>query len=90
MSERFHLLCLSVCLVYVVLSFVSAEALARSCVEDFTKKQYRDPVNTTALWDTVAGEVKLYPFELALAGSYNTPGNAYGVAIWGDYAYVTD
>jgi hypothetical protein len=58
--------------------------------ESFTSKLYCDTLNTTALWDTVAGELKLRPFELTLAGSYGTPDNAYGVALSGDYAYVAD
>jgi hypothetical protein len=56
--------------------------------EDFTSKQYCDTLNTTALWDTISGELKLPPFELTLAGSYNTTGSARGVTIEGDYAYV--
>jgi hypothetical protein len=59
-------------------------------VEDFTTMQYCDTLNTTAWWDTVAGEVKLPPFELTLAGSWDTPGSARDVAISGDYAYVAD
>ena len=59
-------------------------------IEDFSTKQYCDTLNTTAWWDTIAGELKLHPFELTLAGDYNTPGAAYGVAVSGDYAYVAD
>ena len=90
MSKRLRTLCISACLAYLALSFASAAAFVRSYVEDFTTMQYCDTLNTTALWDTVAGEVKLPPFELTLAGSYDTPGLAYGVAISGDYAYVAD
>ena len=41
-------------------------------------------------WDTMAGELKLFPFVTTLAGSYDTPGRARYVAIAGDYAYVAD
>jgi hypothetical protein len=59
-------------------------------VEDFSTTLYKDEANTTALWDVSTGELKLPPFELTLAGSYDTPGSAYNVAIDGDYAYVAD
>ena len=59
-------------------------------VEDFATKEYCDDPQTTAEWDTLAGEIRLLPFELTLAGSYDTPGNATGVAVAGDYAYVAD
>jgi hypothetical protein len=73
-----------------VLSTCLAFAVERGFVEDFDSKQYCDTLNTTALWDTVAGELKLPPFVLTYAGSYSTPGAAYDVAISGDYAYVTE
>jgi hypothetical protein len=56
--------------------------------EDFSSRQYCNTSNTTALWDTVSGELKLPPFELTLAGSYATTGSARGVTVEGDYAYV--
>ena len=90
MSRRICMACLSFVLVCVAFTFVSAEALVRSYVEDFTTKEYCDTLTTSAWWDTVAGEVKLHPFELTLAGSYDTPGPAYGVTISGDYAYVAE
>jgi hypothetical protein len=60
-------------------------------VEDFTTTQYKDLANTTAWWDTIAGELKLPLFVPTLDGSYHTPGGyARGVAISGDYAYMAD
>jgi hypothetical protein len=59
-------------------------------VEDFTTTQYRDSLNTTAWWDTVSGELKLYPFVTTLAGSYDTPGQARDVFIDGNHAFVAD
>jgi hypothetical protein len=63
---------------------------ASSYVEDFTTTHYRDRLNTTAEWDTVAGALRLPPLQLTLAGSCGTPGVAYGVAVDGNYAYVAD
>jgi hypothetical protein len=65
----------------------SAGALAHQFSEDFSTKLYCDSLNTTAWWDTVAGEIKLYPFELTLAGSEASSG-AREVVVDGDYAYV--
>ena len=65
-------------------------ALQFRYVEDFTSTLYKDTLNTTADWDTVNGELKLHHFEPILTASYATSGLAYGVAISGDYAYVTD
>ena len=57
-------------------------------IEDFTARIYEDLVNTTANWDTVAGELGLFPMEPTIIGSCYTPGNAIKVAISGDYAFV--
>jgi hypothetical protein len=73
-----------------LLFVVAAESGSNRYAEDFTSKLYCDTLNTTAWWDTISGELKLPPFELTLAGSYNTPGLAMGVAVDGDYAYVAD
>jgi hypothetical protein len=67
-----------------------AETLSRVYTEDFTSLQYCDTVNTTAWWDTAAGEIKMLPFELTSAGEYDTPSYSWGVAVAGDYAYVAD
>lgn len=40
-----------------------AGAGSNTYVEGFATKQYCDQVNTTALWDTAAGELKLPPFQ---------------------------
>jgi len=85
--------CLSACAILLfalVIFHTSSGAVVKTFTEDFSTKQYCDTLNTTALWDTVAGELRLPLFELTLAGSYDTPDRAYGVAIAGDYAYVAD
>jgi hypothetical protein len=66
------------------------EASVHKYIEDFATTQYKDALNTTVSWDTVAGEIRLPPFELTLAGSYGTAVNAAGVAIAGNYAFVAD
>lgn len=81
----------AICLVLILVPAVLAGAgAANTFTEDFSTKQHCDTLNTTALWDTVAGELRLPPFGLALAGSYDTPGNAYEIATAGDYAFVAD
>ena len=78
------------CMIALVLLPATACALVSMYTEDFTSKQYCDTVNTTAWWDTVGGELKLHPYTMQLAGTYDTPGAAYGVAVEGNYAYVAD
>ena len=62
----------------------------QSYTEDFTTTTYKDALNTTADWDTTAGELKLPPLVISLADSYDTPGYANGVAVSGDHAFVAD
>jgi hypothetical protein len=67
----------------------AAARLTHEYTEDFTTKTYCDDVNTTALWDTTAAEVRLHPFAVARAGScamYDGP--AVDLVLAGDYAYV--
>jgi len=58
--------------------------------EDFTTTQYMDPLNTTAHWDTVAGEIKLFPFEMSFTGSYPSSGMAHDVVIAYNHAFLAD
>ena len=67
-----------------------ANGVVNKYVEDFTTTQYKDSLNTTAWWDTVSGELKLYPFVITLAGSYDTPGTAWDVSLAGDHAFAAD
>jgi hypothetical protein len=80
--------CIIVLAVIVLAAY--AGATDHRLIESFNTNQYCDKINTTALWDTVAGELKLAPFTITLKGTYNTAGNARGVAIDGNYAYVAD
>ena len=56
--------------------------------ESFDSKLHCDKSNTTALWDTIAGELRLHPFSLDIVGSCASTGYASRAAIAGNYAYV--
>lgn len=72
----------------LIIPVLAGGATVGQYIEDFSKTQYRDATNTTALWDTTAGEIKLPPFGPTLLGSYATSGEALAVAVAGDYLYV--
>jgi hypothetical protein len=55
-------------------------------IEDFTTRQHCDTLNTTANWDTTAGELKLPWFAPTLVGNYTN--GVEDVAVAGDYAFV--
>ena len=84
---RFFVLCL---VTSVVLSISPTTAGIGGYVEDFATTQYKDTLNTTAWWDTVAGELGLFPFVPSLAGTYDTPGDGLSVFVSGDHAFVAD
>lgn len=58
--------------------------------QDFRSWQQRDPGFTTALWDTVAGELRLPPELLRPRGALDTPGQAYAVAAAGARLLLAD
>ncbi len=59
--------------------------------EDFFATQHRDILATTAWWDTLAGEIRLYEFEgMTLISSNDTPDYADDIVIEGDHAFVAD
>ena len=61
-----------------------------SYTETFAGTRYRDPLQTTAWWDTAAAEIKLYPLGITLEGNFDTADRAYDVLVDGNYAYVVD
>jgi len=74
----------------LVLSFhspVSAQTL--HLTEDFTSWQYRDPVTTTAVWDTVQGQISLGTFP-ELIGTVDKPGSARQVVCDGVPLFVAN
>jgi len=56
--------------------------------EDFDDTAYRDPVYTSALWDTTAGELRLPPYEMRLRGKIKFADNVAALAVDGAHAYV--
>ncbi len=76
-------------IIIVVFAMASIAAVVRY-EEYFSTTQYCDALNTTAFWDTIAGEIKLHPFTMSLVGSYATSSPAKCVAVSGNYAYVAD
>ena len=82
----------STALSIIILLFLtgSSTSISHHYVEDFSTKQYCDTLHTTAWWDTLSGELKLFPFVPTLAGTYNTPGTAWGVTVSEDNAFVAD
>ncbi len=74
----------------ILITLPLAVPAQQSYTEDFTTTTYKDAVNTIADWNTADGELKLFPFELSLAGSYDTSGQSYDVVVAGDHAFVAD
>ena len=74
----------------LALTFFPSVAFAGQFTEDFTSTAFEDTFNTTADWDTLSGELKLFPFVPSLAGSYDTPAQALDVAVAGNLAFVAD
>lgn len=74
----------------LLLALSSTPGNAGSFTESFTTTALRDPVQTTAHWDTAAGELRLPPYTPAFRGSYDTPYLAFGVAVSGVHAVIAD
>ena len=90
MNARALAVLLLVPLLLLLLPRVSAEAGIHTYTEDFTTEGYCDSSGTTAWWDTAAGELKLYPYEMKTVASVPTPGDARPCAVVdGDYLYLT-
>lgn len=68
----------------------TAAAQTITFVEDFTSKQFCDTTLTTAVWDTMAGEVRLPPFVPTSMGHFDTAGLAHSLALAGDHAFIAD
>jgi len=57
--------------------------------EDFSTTLHRDQIYTNVHWDVSAGEIKLWPFDVARSGQcYLSGQSARGVAVAGEFAYV--
>ncbi len=89
--EKQHLRTCGVLLALLVMfASVPCPAVVRQYVEDFTTTTYRDTANTTARWDTLAGEIGLFPFELTTVGSAPGVLGSNDIALDGDLAFLTD
>ncbi len=74
----------------IILALVPAVAQAQQFfTEYFTTSAYKDDLNTTADWNTDDGELKLFPFQPTVVGSYTTEG-AVSVLVDGDLAFLAD
>ncbi len=58
--------------------------------ESFVSTAYRDSALTTAVWDTIAAEVRLPTLGLDAQGTYNTAGNAFASAVVDSYLLIAD
>jgi len=56
--------------------------------EDFSSADYRDPISTTADWNTEKGELGIWVEPFAIIGSVTCSGHPYGVTVAGDLALV--
>lgn len=90
MSMQLRAVRLSVVLLSVFLFCPASASIVHEYTEDLTDKEFCDELVTSAWWDTDAGELKLYPFQLSLVGECATAGAPHHVALAGDYAYVAD
>lgn len=68
----------------------SAAGVPRSYLETFSSTTYKDAGETTVDWNAGAGELSFFPYAPSQTGILTTPGNANGVAIDGDFAYIAD
>ncbi len=67
-----------------------APAQAGSYTEDFTSTDYGDMGATTACWNTDAGELSLWPNDMAVIGGVDTPGTARHLFVAGNHAFLAD
>ncbi len=85
-TKRFALL-----MMILILALAPTVAPAQQTfTEDFSTTTYMDAFNTTADWNTTDGELKLFPFVITLAGSYDTAGEAWDMVLSGNHAFVAD
>ena len=88
MSLRAVRFVLPVALPLLLLSAATAGIFSLS--EDFSSLAYCDNVQTSALWDTGTGELRLNPFQPVVEGSYNTSGSTQDIAVDGNHAFLAD
>jgi hypothetical protein len=75
---------------FCALAPAPAAAVPSVWTENFSSGLMRDPVATTAAWDTVSGRLHLWPLPIDQLGTFDTPGTACDVVLAGDLAYIAD
>jgi hypothetical protein len=90
MSRGYLRLCALMALVPINLLATTAFAMGPNLTytEDFHTTNFKDPVGTTAVWNTSAGTVSLIPFAPTPLGHGTGGGTANGIAVSGDIACV--
>ncbi len=73
-----------------ILTSLPAAALPGAWTENFSSDARKDPLATTAAWDTAAGRLRLWPLAIDQQGAFDTPGTAHDVELAGDLAFVAD
>ena len=81
--------CLTICCVAALWLAAGLAQAQNSFTEDFTAYDFRSN-STSADWDTTAGELKFFPFEVNLQGSLDTAGEARGAELCGGLLYLAD
>ncbi len=64
------------------------DGATQSFSEDFSTTVYRDESETTAWWDTDAGELKLHPMTWEISGALGTSADVNDVCVAGYVAYI--
>ena len=90
MARRAPIASLVLALALAAAPAAPAGAAPLAYTEDFRDTLLRDPLLTTAWWDTVAGELKLPPLGAVVLGTADTPDNAFAVVLLGTHALVAD
>ncbi|MFH1681749.1 MAG: FlgD immunoglobulin-like domain containing protein [Candidatus Eisenbacteria bacterium] len=67
---------------------VAGRAASEIFVESFSSLEHCDVENTTARWDTAAGELRLHPYPISPEAGINTHKAAYSFARSGDYVFL--
>ena len=74
--------------VIVVMTVATAASDFHDYTEDLTSLAFCDVENTTALWDTAAGQIVIPAFTKRIIGELSVAGSTVGVALAGDLALL--
>ncbi|MDX2472130.1 MAG: hypothetical protein QNL91_00320, partial [Candidatus Krumholzibacteria bacterium] len=79
---------LPVILTMIVLLWSPSTSAQNLLFEDFSTQE--NMFGATAVWDTIAGQLKPNPFDIIEKGTVNTPGAARGIVVTGSKAFLAD